>query len=375
MRLRPSSAPVWGNCPGAAVHLDEAIDRPHPRTIEGTAAHWVGAELLRAYSALGMAPPAESFKGRTCPETGLIIDDEMIEGADLYFREVARVYGEVGGELLVEHPIQCPQIDPENNGTLDAAVVNLQKGVIVLFDYKHGHGEVSPRSLQLVNYAAGLVNKYQINGADDQRITLDLRIVQPFCYQNDGPVQAWRGFLSDIRGEVNQLAGAASAARRNPSLQSGAHCYHCPALYRCSAARNHVYKLLDHCKNPPSMDEMPGDALALELSLLETAERLAKARRSAIEDLIIERVKGGDASIPLTLESKPGRLKWHDPKKAIQIGNLIGADFDKREPITPTQAITKYPDFEAVIKKNAAKSSSLKLVGKSETIGAKAFKN
>lgn len=373
MHFRPSSAPIWGNCSGSVVALNEALDRYHPRTVEGTAAHKVGETLLNALKSFGMMPPAESFHGKTCPETGLIIDDEMIEGANIYAADVQRIVAERGGELLVECPIECPQIDANNNGTLDAALVNLNAGFIVLWDYKHGHAEVSPLSLQFVNYAAGLINKYGIDGHAEQHITIELRVVQPFCYQNDGPVQSWRGKLSDLRGYTNQLAAKAYEAHNNPTLTSGAHCYHCPALWRCPAVKNHVYKLLDHAKNPPEMDEMNGEALAIELSLLETAERLAKARRSAIEDLIIERVKGGDASIPLRLESKPGRLKWDDPKTAIKLGRMLGADFDKCEPITPTQAIGKFPDLEEVIRKKATKSASLKLVKSNETIGAKAF--
>jgi hypothetical protein len=372
-RFRPSAAPIWGECSGAVAELNNELNVESAASRDGTAAHWVGSELLKIFKAFGDRPPARSFIGNTCPENGVIIDEKMAEGAETYALEVIDyVQRFPGGELLIEHPVHAPQIHEQCGGTLDCAY--RLPGRLVLFDYKHGFGAVAARSLQLVCYVAGLINYYQIDGQQDQQIEADLRIVQPFCYHNDGVTQQWSGMLSDLRGDINKLHHAAHFADQRPVLSSGSHCRYCPALWRCKAARTGLANMFTHVESPPDMDRMDGESLAVERAALEAALKLGKARLEAVEDVLTERVKRGDADVPLSLSSVPGRLKWTaDYDDVMGLGVMCGVDLRKKELITPTQAVALIKD-EDVIASMSARPHSLKLVDKSNSLGAKAFK-
>lgn len=382
--LAPSSAPIWGHCSGSVFAQSGKVDKVDERTRLGTAAHWVGSEVLNAFARkTDGSLLCSDYLGKQAPN-GLVVDEEMVEGADIYVHDVLEVCQRFGAlqSLLVEHRVHMPHIHPENGGTLDSAIYLPDKKLIFIWDYKHGHRECDPKeNLQLIDYLAGLVNQYQINGAQDQEITVVARIVQPFCYYADGPIREWVCRLSDLRAHWNVLHSQANEALTNPTLTTGKWCRDCIAVGTCSAARKAAYNFIELVNQPYQMDEMRPRDLAVEREILKTGLAVAKARAEAIEDQLQHLVRDGDLESGLALETSLGRLEWTvPPAQARAVFLQFGVDIDKEAVQTPTQAKAAVPKelrphVDQILKNFTHRpAGALKLVPADQSRTARAFR-
>ena len=378
--LAPSFAPVWGFCSGAIMAAAQYPNLDTDETLEGNAAHWVVSETLVAHIQQGHAPNCDEILGVTAPN-GVVVDEKIVQGAQVMVDEVLEVAGEDKANLFIEHAVKMPNIHPQNGGTLDAALYLPARRVLFLWDYKHGHREcLAKENLQMIDYMEGLADELGINGQLDQEITVVFRIVQPFCYRNDGPVDEWSVKLSDLRGYYNQLHAQAHEAFNNPQLRAGKHCRDCPAVGPCSASRRGGYEYIDLVNQPYEMDSMTGRDLVVERDILLGGKILVDARLKAIEDDLKHRISNGEADTGLRLEGKFGHLEWTVPKaQAIAMASQFGFDISTKSIRTPTQA---KDDAPKEIKKQYAKviesitkrpAKGLTLTRADDTIAARAF--
>ena len=384
--LAPSSAPIWGFCSGSVTAQMSAGNPDSQESRNGTAAHWVGSECLKAWQAEALdGPTCDEWLGRVDPD-GTVIDDKMVEGAQIYVNEVLRTAQghAMIGDLWIEQRVGMSTIHPENWGTLDACLPVLNENVIYLWDYKHGHREVDALgNLQMIDYLVGVMEKLGIDGHQEQRVDFVIRIVQPFAYSAKGAVTEWRGKLSELRAYVNQLISKAQEAFENPLFTGGAHCRDCTALGKCSTGRRWLYAWADYVNEPYSIDDMSAYDLAAERKLLKGMITVAKARLDAVEEDLTYRVKQGkgeDAN--LALATTEGRLTWI---KEIPVDQIIAVckqfdvDGQKDAAITPTQAIAKCNSetrdiFKEVLKTFAKRPVGLALIPVEESITSLAFK-
>jgi pyruvate/2-oxoglutarate dehydrogenase complex dihydrolipoamide acyltransferase (E2) component len=376
--LAPSSAPVWGHCSGSIIAAQAAPSPETEQTRNGTAAHWV-AEVCLTNWKVGHEHDPRAFIGTVCPENGVVVDALIAEGAEVYVTDVIGTLSQIpGGQeaLLVESRVHMPSIHEQNWGTLDAAALTSQG--LFIWDYKHGHAKVeAAENLQLVDYLEGLRLHYGL--AQQTRVVA--RVVQPFAYDPSGPVSEWAFELCDIRGHVDQLRAKAEEVMTNPTLTSGKHCRYCPGRGRCPALRGAVYNLIDLVDSPLAFDTMTGGDLATEREILLRGQTMLKARLEAIEDDLMHRVKNGDGSCGLSLDSVEGRLNWTvEPAQAITaINMLVGVDITRPHCDTPTQARARVPAemrdaFDEAIKPLTKRNRSLKLVDSSDTLAARVFR-
>lgn len=384
--LAPSAAPQWGHCSGSYVANLNAPDLDTPEKLEGTAAHWVASEVLTNIKTPGRGPVVCSDYLNTTAPNGVVINDKIAEGAQIYVDDVLETVGQYNAlsETLVEHRVQATHIHAQHNwGTLDFALVLLSHRIIYIWDYKHGHREnTAVENFQLINYAEGLRELFQINGAADQHITVVLRIVQPFCYHAQGPISEWVVKLSDLRPYANILHNKAHEAFIDPKLTSGIWCRDCTAVGRCSAARLAGYNLIDVANRPYIMDEMTGADLATEREILKNGLAATKARLEAIEDELTSQLTDGRAKDSgLTLETSSGRLEWTvSPAEAIAFAKQFGTDPSKQEVLTPTQTQAAVPAklrpfFKQILPTVTRRpAGKLKLVNAGESKTAQAFK-
>jgi hypothetical protein len=380
--LAPSSAPVWGFCSGSIIAAQAAPSPETEQTRNGTAAHWVASECLDAWRRIapGVTFTPSDYIGKTAPN-GVVIDPTMAEGADVYVTDVIGTltdHPQGRGTLLVEKRVEMPAVHPNNWGTLDAA--SRLNHRIYIWDYKNGHGKVGAfENLQMIDYLEGLRNFYQIKGHDDQNIEVIARVVQPFAYDPKGPISEWRFKLCDIRGYIKQLHMKAHEAMTAPTLTSGKHCRYCPARGRCPALREAAYNLIDVFDAPLAFDTMAGGDLATERAILLRGQSMIKGRLEAIEDDLKHRVKNGDSSTGLALESVQGSVKWAvGPEQAIASVGLLGVDIRRPHCDTPTQARAKVPaamrgHFDTAIKAVSKRKSTLKLINAGDTMAARVF--
>lgn len=374
--LAPSSASIWGHCSGYPLASKRFPDISGPEAEIGTAVHWVISETLSSSGSV------EQLLGNIAPN-GIRITEDMIEGAQVMVEDVRRITPN-RQLMLIEHRVKMPAIHEQNWGTLDAAVWLKGIGRLYIWDYKNGHRENSAKeNLQLINYVAGLIEELQIDALAEQHINVHMRIVQPFSYKSDGPLDEWVVKMSELRPFFNQLHGQAhEALGPNPTLTPGIWCRDCPAVGVCSAVKKASYSIIDYVKQPYTLDEMNSPDLATERKILQVGENLVTARLDAIEDELHHRIKSGSGSESgLALQSKPGNLNWTVEKTtAVSFAKQFGVDISKTDALTPVQTIAKVPKkiktvfLEALKTVTRRSPGELKLIDANETVGVLAFK-
>lgn len=383
--LAPSSAPIWGNCSGS---VRAQAGRPSLDTIEsrdGTAAHWVGSEVLlnRKIPGRGAAECA-AYLGQTAPN-GVVIDAKMVDGAGTYVAEVAEVCDrfDAWGDLRVEARVSMPGIHPDNWGTLDAALYLPARNTLFLWDYKHGHRvRRAGGDLQMADYLAGLADDYRIDGHLAQHTYVVMRIVQPFAYSGRGPVSEWAGMLTDARPLWNKLSHMAHEALHNPTLTTGVWCRDCLARVDCAAALRAGHAFVDFVNEPYEMHSMRGHNLAVEREILRAGVAVAQSRLEAIEAELHYRIARGDTDSGLTLEATRGALEWSvPPSVAVGVARQLGVDAETRGVMTPTQTLAAAPaDVRPMLKHvlndvTRRATGKPKLVPAVESMAARAFKH
>jgi hypothetical protein len=351
---------------------------------EGTTAHWCGETVLRSFASQvsdGVQPLlCSELIGETAPN-GVVIDDKMAEGAQIWVDDVLAVCQEYGAlrSMLIEHRVHMPQIHADNWGTLDTAVPVPDHGLLYVWDYKNGHREHSPVDhLQLIDYVFGLANEMRL----PEDTTVVLRIVQPFSYSSAGPVKEWRVQLSELYNRFfEHLRRMALEALTNPKFTAGTHCRDCAAVGRCPTARRAGYSVIAYLNEPYQIDTMTGADLAVERKLLGVGETIIKARSKAIHDELTYRINDGATDTGLALQSKFGNLDWSVPAaQAIALAGQFDADIAKPGVLTPTQAKARVtaamrPAFESVLKTVTARNSTgMKLIDAADCLSAQAFK-
>jgi hypothetical protein len=379
--LSPSSAPKWGYCSGSIIAEQAAPSPETEQTRNGTAAHWTAAICLANWKVGGEHNP-RAFIGTVCPENGVVVSALIAEGVEVYITDVIDTLSQIQGgreALLVEFSVHMPSIHEQNWGTLDASA--RLPGLIYIWDYKHGHVKVEAfENLQLIDYLEGLREYYGINDHEAQHTQVVARVVQPFSYDPRGPISEWVFKLFYTRKYVNQLRTKAHEAMTNPRLTSGKHCRYCPARGRCPALRAAVYNLIDLVDSPLAFDTMTSGDLTTERAILKRGQTMLKERLGAIEDDLTYRVKNGDGSCGLSLDSVRGSLKWKvAPNQAIAAVGLMGIDITRPHCDTPTQARARIPAalrhaFDEAIKSLTERSHSLKLVDSTDTLAARVFR-
>lgn len=381
--LAPSSAPQWGRCSGSVAANRDAPDIPHERTEGGTASHWVAEQMFEAGRA-GKLVPDQDWIGRVAPN-GVVVDEEMVEGAAMYYDEVIRVVNEVedpeGEQLFIEKRVYMPHIHEDNWGTLDAAYWIPSKDTLYLWDYKFGHREVDAvLNLQLIDYVAGIMQECHLMNTTT---TVVMRVVQPFCYHAPEPIREWITKVQDLQFWFGVLREKArEALGPSPTMTSGTHCRDCAAVARCRTARRTSYSVIQYASEPYEINSLDGADLAAERHILETGLRIVKARLEAIDDQLLANIAAGDTSSGLAIKVGEGRLGWSVPiPVVIALGSQFGADLSKAAAVTPTQAIKVVPSpmrsafRQALPSITSRPSAGLKLIPADNSPAARAFKS
>jgi len=365
--LPPSGAGAWVVC-GLWPTMNATFpqdDSEH--TLGGHAAHWVSSERFGG---------RDPLPGTLAPN-GVVVDEEMAEAADVYVDDVRQTLGVNGLPfLVVEQPIEIPRVHPLNWGTPDAWAYVASTRTLFIWDFKFGHGYVDVyENWQLLNYVAGILDRKGLDGFEEQKTRVVMRVVQPRNYHRDGPVREWSANAADLRGYFNKLATAAEVATGpTPPARVGEHCEHCPGRHACPALQAAGYKLADVVRVAPPL-ELDDHAAALELMFLERAEAILGARISGLKAQVERRLRDGAPMPFYGLEQTFGRLAWTKPADEVFIlGELFGVELRKpAEPITPTQA-KKLGIDEAVLSAYAERPrTGVKLVADSTHKAKKVF--
>lgn len=369
-RLSPSAASRWVACPGSVTLSERYPDSGSSESAaEGTASHWVGEQML-----LGKPTPAP---GTCCPDNGVILNMEMIDGAHEYVATVRQVATHTTAvQLHVEDRLPAQRIHPECFGTVDCWFWLPYSQELHIFDYKFGWQPVEARNnWQLICYAAGAMDKMGIDGIRDQQITVVLHIVQPRPHHPLGTHREWRVTGADLRAQINALNHAATLALGpNPTACSGEHCKYCRARHACPALAQAAMIAVDYvCQAQP--DDLSPAAMALEYRTLERVAALIKARLSGHEARMIGQIQAGGSIPGYSVEPGWGREAWNKPvAEVLALGEMMGVQLAAPQAaITPVQARKLGLSAELVAAYAGKEKTGFKLVADTGSKAALAF--
>lgn len=371
--LPPSGAAAWVVC-AQWPHMNRRHPEPDSaESLEGTAAHWAFGEML-----FGRVVA----EGQVTPN-GVVLTEEMIEGAELYVETVdARLalHGLDRSALMVERRVAIPRVHPHNDGTPDTWFYARAAGVVEVLDFKFGHKFVDAfENWQLIDYACGILDQIGValDGVQDVNTRVVMTVVQPRSYVAAGPVRSWSTLASNLRGHFNRLATAAQFVfepdERRKATPSD-ECEYCPGRHACGALQQSAYLAADKAGASTPVDLTPA-AAALELRMLQRAQKRLAARVSGLEATVEAQLKRGLPVPFFALEATAGREAWNKPlDEILALGSLFRVNIAKPGVLTPKQAIKAGVPEAVVLPYVARPGAGTKLVASTGDQAAKVFR-
>lgn len=346
--LPPSGAHAWSRC---ALWPTMNARYPESNTTsaeEGTAAHWVFAQMMQQSE----YPP----EGSLAPN-GIAVTAEMLEGAELLCDVVEQqVPSQV--QVNVEQTLSIPAIHPDCFGTPDIWAYDEREEHLVIIDYKFGHGYVdeywNPQGLL---YMAGIICKLPTIPT-----SVCFTIVQPRCYYKE-QVRTHTYYVNHATNYLVELRNAAERATLPaPTATTGPQCEHCPGRHACPTLQRAA-----SIDSETSTDQQPVDltpsAAAFELRMLEKALTRLEARVTGLRELTTANLKGGKQVPHYKLEPGRSSLKWTvSPEEVIKLGKKLKVPLSLPKVITPTQAKKLLLDDSIIAKYADIIPGALKLV-------------
>lgn len=378
--LAPSSSHRWVNCPGSVQAEQKYPDDETDESREGTAAHWVGEQVLLSWKDGRKLILCSDFVGKSAPNS-VIITDEMCEGADIYVQDVLKICQDGGylRSMQIEQPVTIPRVHDLNWGTPDCKIHAEDQSKLIIWDFKFGRVPVENRkNWQLIDYTIGCLDTITGgNGLADQHIKVEMRIVQPRAFHPDGVCREWTVTGSDLRGYANQLSVAADLSQQqDPPCKAGDWCKHCTASRGCMTLQREAASIADHVEVLELHDLSPEHS-AIELRYLQRAKTLLDQRFKALEAQTLEQIQGGTVVPGYGIGHGRGSTVWTKPnEEVITLGDLLGVQLRKPEaPITPIQAKKLNVDDAVINSYSEKRPGAARLVTDDKTIACRVFSN
>jgi hypothetical protein len=334
--LRASGAPGWMRCRAKPYRESGLTDTPGSAVLEGQAAH-----ALRELCLTGRGH-AHDYIGQIIE--GVAITSEIVE----YVQRAVDVLQAMEGELLVEHTLDIGSITGEQGatGTSDAIILNPEKGVLVIDDYKNGALRVDAKNnAQLVIYGAAALRQLDLLG---EIHTVILRISQPRINHDEEWIIS-ADELRYIAGEIRIVAEEILAAPdQMPATPGAMQCHFCKAKAHCPELQAHVARTvlaeftdittpIDNSQVKP-VQRMDHKALAASYA----ATALIRRWCDAVEERTLKELIAGNTVEGFKLVAgKRGARSWRDEDEAAAVFKsmrLNDSDIYQRKLITPTAA-------------------------------------
>jgi len=350
---RPSGSYQWSNCSASLLlqaMYPEMVEVDDFSAEEGTATHWVGEQLLRAYKQQAIDPrfaiPQKSqFVTQKTPE-GFLITEEMWDGAVMYVDYILSFMSKTitANNIHIEVKVALDNIYPGMSGTPDCWFYDSYNMILHIFDLKFGRKFVSEyENPQEMIYGSGIINTVPAFKMNEQ-LNVQLHIIQPRRYHEDGYCRAWTISAVDMRNHINRLSASAFKAMSDDiTCNVGTHCHYCTARHVCNALHSTVQNCVDvETGYQPLI--LKGNALSSELTLLRHISDMVKFRLVALEEQAMYELSQGQLLPDWSIETKLGHTKWRDEcnqQEILTLGEMMGVDLSVVKLDTPTQVKTK----------------------------------
>lgn len=326
--LPPSDAHRWVNCPGSAQL--QAQQPPQPDSDDarqGEASHEIGAALIRGeqYGAIA--------------SNGVMLDADMIAGAQLYANHVLSVCKQHDMAPIVEQRVHMPGISLHNWGTSDCRAWNAAQPALHVWDYKYGHRYVDAwENWQCIDYAVGALQEMAPAHLLTPATEVHIHVVQPRNYDGEGPIRTWSTRVDALQPYFDRLLKAGTEATKSDArLIPGTHCRDCKAAGVCPAINRAALWIADHVKLGRTLDPTPAEAGA-ELNLLNEAAVILETLKTVREEQVIAFIKDGKPVPGWGMKSTTGRETWNAPEaQVLAMGEAFGVPVSKPKLLTPNQ--------------------------------------
>lgn len=378
MNILPWNAGQWVNCHGSVLMQTlypaqhDADGEESQDAKEGKAFHHIIAEMLKSRQDIDARTILASDVLGTITPHGIVVDEQMAQAAMDYVTNIMTYIGQNGtlNKMHIEERIDLSQILGDGRyGIPDIWVWDKTRGELFITDAKYGHRIVDVfENWQLIVYVIAILDMLNIDGFDEQHITVRMRIYQPRAPHVDGASRDWVVKAADLRAHRNQINDAVATINSATShCKAGSWCraYHCSAAHACESLQRTVYNYLDYVGDaiPFELDE---HNIAAEYLILKTASDLLKTRLSAIEEQSIGMIRNGTNISGLTTQQGYGREKWRKnvpTDEVILMGDLM--EVDVRKPIeldTPAVCRKKGIDDSVIKAYSETPKTKLQLV-------------
>jgi hypothetical protein len=298
-------------CPGSV-----ALEAPFPDTssefaAEGTLAHEIAAKCLDndvdPAALIGQRFPVDGFE--------FTVDQSMAGHVNDYMKLV-REYAQ-GGELLVEKRVGIGHLTGEEGAGGTSDVIIIKGAEIIIIDLKYGMGVRvdANENPQLMMYALGALNEYEIIGDFD---TVTMVIHQPrlnHVSEYSIPVEELMKFGEEVRNASDRARWA------DADLVPGEkQCKFCKAKATCPALRADMAEVVGGASSLSEFADMipqevtsetSDNYLPVAMSKVEMVEQWCKAVRAETERRLL-------AGQPVTgyklVQGRAGNRDWKDAK-------------------------------------------------------------
>lgn len=340
--IPPSSAHIWGKPDGCTGWAKMAALYPETEkseaALEGDASHGVAADLIRAAGRGGLNTPTKANTVGTVAGNGVVISEDMFEGAEVYANDVILMAQEHGVyNIQVEKKLASPAFHPQAFGTPDSWFYAPKADILPVWDYKFGHLEVEAfQNWQTINYVAFIAS---VQPEITDKTKVHIRIVQPRIYRRSGPVREWVVTYGELKPLVATLRGNAHRAMgEGAELRTGKHCKYCQARWACEPARKCGLEYFEMVGQPVPV-ELPPEALAVQYTAIRRALEALTLLETGYAEQVNSLLRARQAVPGYRLEPTTGKETWTKPLPEVAaMGALMKTDLVKEAMVTPNQA-------------------------------------
>lgn len=305
-------------------HKEQSSDQ-----LEGDAVHDVAVMVFNGQ----ISDPLEMVDRKVV--NGIYITPEMTDYIDPFCMEIKSRQRE-GQEFWIETAMDF-NISPETRILCRPDVVTYDPvaGILSIDDLKYGFRIVEPfDNWTLIAYAMSWIINKQI-----VPVQILLTIHQPRPHHENGKRRTLVLTYAELCQLYQQMVDRLAVL--SDELHTGTHCYHCPALVPCRAARNAMMNAID-VSSTVFHDKYSTNDLGTELMIAERAAKALKDRIDAMKELMMFRIgEQGEINQEWAIERELGNRKYLPHATPELIKTITGIDIAKPGMLTPAQAIKK----------------------------------
>lgn len=288
---------------------------------EGVAAHWVAVQVFTR-----QVQDASALIDKRAPN-GVIVSSDMAFYVTRYLIGIIR---SVSSFNEMEYEYSFGEADWLINGRAD--FVGASGTTLFVDDFKYGYSLVEvDDNWTLIANALGYCRS---TGFIPDTITFTIH--QPRVWHRDGVVRSVSMTYDELQACFDKLAVA--FLDMSDTLNTGLQCGRCHALIPCPAARRAGLNAIE-ATDTAYAEDMPNDAISVELENIERASKILADRGKALVDLARHRISIGKPIENYAIETQYGNRAWQDWVTSEMVSAMTGGkNVSKPGMITPAAA-------------------------------------